>query len=212
MVLAGEALELVVVEQAVVGADAVLDGVEPFARQVGGGAVGEVAARRQRHAERGVAGPEEGEEDGLVGLGATVGLDVGEGAVEQLAGAVDGELLGDVDFRAAAVVAATGIALGIFVGQNRALGFEDCGGDDVLAGDELDAVLLAGEFAGQGRGELGVGFGQGGAEEAVEAHAGGGLLVHGMPLACWPVRCIVAGPTRCVRQAGRFVAHRGQSV
>ena len=57
----------------------------------------------------------------LVGLRAGVRLDVGERAVEQLAGALDGQLLGLVDLLAAAVVAPAGIALGVFVGEHRAL-------------------------------------------------------------------------------------------
>jgi hypothetical protein len=42
-------------------------------------------------------------------------------AAEQLLGALDGQRLGDVDELAAAVVAAARIALGILVGQHRAL-------------------------------------------------------------------------------------------
>ena len=54
----------------------------------------------------------------LVGLAARVRLHVGEAAVEQLLGAVDGELLGHVDVLAAAVVALAGIAFRILVGEH----------------------------------------------------------------------------------------------
>ena len=176
---AGELLELLVVEGAVIGADAVLYGVEPFAGEVRGGAVREVSAGGEAHAEDGVAGLEEGEEDGLVGLGAGMGLDVGVGAAEELLGAFDGEGLGAIDFDATAVVAATGVAFGIFVGEDRALGFEHRGGDDVLAGDQFDTVLLAAELGADGGGEFGIRFGKGGCEEAAEVGRCD-LFVHGV--------------------------------
>ena len=56
--------------------------------------------------------------------------------------ALDGQALDDVDELAAAVVAAAGIALGVLVGQHRALGGQDGGAGVVLRGDHLQAVLL----------------------------------------------------------------------
>ena len=50
-----------------------------------------------------------------------MGLDVGEGAPEQLLGALDRECLYGVRGGAALVIAAAGIAFRIFVGQDRAL-------------------------------------------------------------------------------------------
>ncbi len=55
--------------------------------------------------------------------------------------------LGDVDVLAAAVVALAGQALGVLVGQPRALGFHDRRRRVVLAGDQLDLVVLATPFA-----------------------------------------------------------------
>ena len=72
----------------------------------------------------GVARLGQREEDGLVRLRAGMGLDVGEGAIEQALGAIDGQLLDDVDILAAAVIALARIAFGIFVGEQRARGFE----------------------------------------------------------------------------------------
>ncbi len=141
--------------------------------------MGEVAAGGERHAEDSVAGLQEGEEHGAVGLGARVRLHVGEAAAEDLARAVDGQALGAVDLGAAAVVAAAGVAFGVLVGQDRALGVEHGGGDHVLARDQLDAVLLPGELGADGVGELGVGLGEGRVEETVLALAWGGLFVHG---------------------------------
>ena len=93
-----------------------------------------------------VARLEQREEHGLVGLGAGMGLDIGEAAVEEALGPVDGEFFGHIHIFAAAVVAPAGIALGVFVGQDRALGLQHGLGDDVLGGDELDIVLLAAEL------------------------------------------------------------------
>ena len=72
-----------------------------------------------------------------------MGLHIGEGAIEQALGAVDGELLDHVDILAAAVIALARIAFGIFVGEQRAGGVEHGLRDDVLRGDQLDLVLLA---------------------------------------------------------------------
>ena len=136
----------------------------------------------------------EGEEDGLVGLGAGMGLHVGEAAAEEGFGALDGEALGDVDLFAAAVVAAAGIALGVFVRQDAALGFEHRGGDDVLAGDEFDSVLLAALFAGDGRGEFRVGVREAGGEEARGGGHRGGFIVS---------RGVLRGCSRSVEDRGR---------
>ena len=56
-------------------------------------------------------------------------------------------VFGDVDIFAAAVIAPAGIALGIFVGQHRALRLQHRLRDDVLRGDQLDLFLLPEEFA-----------------------------------------------------------------
>src|SRR5258708_35032756 len=74
-------------------------------------------------------------------------LDVGERAVEQLAGALNGDLLGLVDLLAAAVVAPAWIAFGIFVGEHRARRLQHSARDDVLRSDELDLLALAMQLA-----------------------------------------------------------------
>ena len=70
-------------------------------------------------------------------------LHVGVVGAEELLGAVDGELLGDVDEFAAAVVALARIAFGVLVGEHRALGFEHARAGVVLRGDQLDVIFLA---------------------------------------------------------------------
>ncbi len=81
--------------------------------------------------------------DGGVGLRAGVRLHVGVVGAEQLLGAVDGQLLGDVDVLAAAVVALARIAFGVLVGQHRALRLEHARAGVVLRGDQLDVLFLA---------------------------------------------------------------------
>ena len=86
--------------------------------------VGEVAAVGELEAHQRVAGLEQRVVDRRVGLRARVRLDVGVLGAEQLLGAVDRQLLGDVDVLAAAVVALAGIPLGVLVGEHRALALE----------------------------------------------------------------------------------------
>ena len=119
-VLVGEPRDLVHVAAVVLAAHVVGDDLVELARDVQLHPVGEVAAVVERHAHDRVAGLEHRHVGGVVGLGAGVRLDVGVLGAEQLLGAVDRELLGDVDLLAAAVVAAAGVALGVLVGEHRA--------------------------------------------------------------------------------------------
>ena len=135
-------LDLVHVDAMGLAIDAVGDGMEPAPGQVDGRAVGEVAAGGEVEAHERVARLHQRQEHALVRLAARVRLDVGEAAVEQDAGALDRELFRDVDELAAAVIALARIALGVFVGQHRALRLEHGAGDDVLGGDQLDLVAL----------------------------------------------------------------------
>ncbi len=130
--LGRKVLHLIVVEGQILPADAVLHRVEPFAGLVRLRAVGQVPARVQRHAEDGVAGGEQRGEDALIGLTAGVRLHVGEAAIEELPGAVDGEILRDIDVLAAAVVAPPRIAFGVFVRHHAALRLHHGAADDVL--------------------------------------------------------------------------------
>ena len=103
----------------------------------------QVAALVEVETHEGVARLEHGEQHGLVGLRAGVGLHVGELGAEEMLHAVDGELFHLVHHLAAAVVALAGETLGIFVGEVTAHGRHDLVGNEVLAGDELHAPELA---------------------------------------------------------------------
>ena len=87
---------------------------------------------------------------------------------------VDGQALDGVDMFAAAVPAFAGIALGVFVGEHRALGLHHGGADKVLAGDQLDVLLLALLFQEEGAGDFGV--------HAAQTQRGGGgvMYFHGI--------------------------------
>src|SRR5262249_5408504 len=97
-----------------------------------------------------------------VGLRAGVRLhvDVFRAGEERL-DAVDGELLDDIDILTAAVPAATGITLGVFVREAGALRFHDGAGNEVFAGDEFDVLELARAVQTDGAGDFGIGFREG---------------------------------------------------
>lgn len=123
--------------------------------------MGQVAAVGQVQAEDGVAGLGQREQRGLVGGGTRVGLHVGVLGAEQLLDPVDGDLLGHVDVLAAAVVAAARVALGVLVGQDRALGLHDRDRSEVLRGDHLQRGLLAVQLGVDGGGDVRVELVQG---------------------------------------------------
>ena len=125
-----------------------------------------MAALVELHPEDPVAGLDDAEVGGHVGLGARVRLDVDVlGAGEQLQGPVAGEVLGDVDELAAAVIALAGQALGVLVRQPAALGLHDGGRRVVLRGDQLDLVVLAVALALHRGPQLGVDVGDRGAAD-----------------------------------------------
>ena len=142
-ILLREPLQLVVVEHLVVLADPVRDEVVELAGEVHRRPVREMAALVERETEHGVARLEDRGVRGHVRLRAGVRLDVRVGRAEERLRAVDRELLGDVDPLAAAVVALAGQALRVLVGEPRPLGLHDGAESVVLAGDQLDLVVLS---------------------------------------------------------------------
>ena len=182
LVLLGGRLERVHVDAVVVLGDAVGDRLEPLAGDVDLRAVGEMAAGGEVEAHERVARLQQRKEDALVGLAAGIRLHVGEADAEQLLGALDRERLGDVDELAAAVVAATRIAFGVFVGEDRTLRLHHGARDDVLRGDQLDLVTLTAELLLDGFRHLGVGGRQVSLEERRRIAPAGIGLGHGEPL------------------------------
>ena len=96
------------VDELVLAPHRVVRGLEPFAGHVDGRAVGEMAAGSEIEAHEGVAGLQQRQKHRLVHLAAGVRLHVGELRAEQFLGAIDRQLLGDVDPFAAAVIAMPG--------------------------------------------------------------------------------------------------------
>ncbi|MNM67033.1 hypothetical protein D3C81_785500 [compost metagenome] len=160
LVFNSQALDFVVVDQAV-GVDTVLDSVVQFARGADVGAVGQVTTVGQAHAQDGVTGRQQGQVNSSVSLRASVRLDVGVVGAKQFLGAVDGQLLDHVDVFAAAVVALAWVTFGVFVGQNRALGFHDSRAGVVFRRNQLDVLFLALSFLLHGGKEIGVVLGNG---------------------------------------------------
>ena len=97
-------------------------------------------------------------------------------------------VLGDVDVLAAAVVAPARQALGVLVGQHRALRLQHGAADDVLGRDQLDLVALAAELEPDRLGDLGIGVGQRGGEQRIrDGFRGGFGHGHcGSPGMVWP--------------------------
>ena len=77
-------------------------------------------------------------------------LDVGVLGPENLLGPLAGQFLGDVDELATAIVAMTGIALGIFIGKHAAHGLHHRGAGVVFRGDHFQAAPLPVDLAGDG--------------------------------------------------------------
>ena len=75
--------------------------------------------------EDGVARLKAGEVDCSIGLRAAVGLHVDVLRVKEFRGAVAGEVLDQVDNLASTVVALTGVALGVLVGEYRSDSLHD---------------------------------------------------------------------------------------
>ncbi len=103
--LTGDPCDLVHVDQAALAVDLVGGDVIEPARDIDLHAVGQVPAVCKGEAHDRVAWLQQGVVDGRVGLRARMRLDVGVLGAEQRLGAVDRQLLGDVDPLAAAVVA-----------------------------------------------------------------------------------------------------------
>ena len=191
LALVGDALDLVHVDEARLARDLVGRDVVQAPGHVELHAVREVAAVGQRQAHDRVARLQQGVVDGGVGLGAGVGLHVGVLGAEDRLGAIDRELLGDVDELAAAVVALAGIALGVLVGQHAALALEDRLRHEVLGGDHLERALLALELVLEDVGDLRVDLGQRTVEEV------GTQVGHGRSSAACGL-CPGAAAVRCV--------------
>ncbi len=115
-----------------------------------------MAAVRKRHAEHRLTGLQERHEDRHVRLCAGVRLHVCMLGAEELTAAIERERFSNVDPFAPAVVALSGISLGVLVGHHAAHRFANRPACVVLRRDQLEILSLAPLFAGDGGKDLGV--------------------------------------------------------
>src|SRR6185312_1597991 len=97
----------------------------------------------EAHAQDRVARLYQGEIGSGVCLRAGMRLHVRVIRTEERLGAIDRELLRDVDVFAAAVITLAGISFGVLVGQHGALRLEHPRAGVILGGNELNVLLLA---------------------------------------------------------------------
>ena len=115
-VLQRQLFHLVVVDGLGLGVHPIGHHVEKLAGEVHPRTVGQVPPGGEVHAHDRVPGREKREVNRHVGLGTGMRLHVGPGGAEELLRTLDGEAFHLVDELATAVVAATGVAFGIFIG------------------------------------------------------------------------------------------------
>ena len=163
--LFGEPLDLFHVDEMIVAPHAIRDDFEPLAGQIDGRTVGQVSAGGEIEAHERIAWLHQRHEDFGIGGGAGMRLHICEIAAEQAGHTFDRETLGDIDELAAAVIALSRQAFGVFVGEHRALRLKHGAADDILRRDQFDLVALAAELEPDGLGDLGVAFGERGREE-----------------------------------------------
>ena len=145
--LLGALPDLIVIDSLGLGVDAIEAGVEVFPGNGRLGAVGQVTAVAQIHAEDGITRLEESEIHRNIRLRAGVRLDIRMLRAEELHCPVARKVLDLVDILAAAVVSRAGIALSIFICEMAAHGLHHGGRNKVLRCDKLYMVSLALELA-----------------------------------------------------------------
>ena len=138
-----EGEHFVVVDEARLPGDAVVDDRVEAPGEIDLEAVREVATMIEPERQHGVPRLHQPEVHRHVRLRAGMGLDVRVLGTEQCPGPVDGELLDLVDDLAAAVVPLARIPLGILVGRHGADRLEHRRPREVLRRDQLDLVALA---------------------------------------------------------------------
>ncbi len=144
--LDGLLFELIVVDDFGIATDLIGGDVVELAGKVELVAVGKVSAMGQVKPENGIAGGEQGHECGSVGLGPGVGLDVCVIGTEEEFGAVAGEILDDIGVLATAVVAFTGVAFCVLIGENGTDRFKNGATDEVFGRDHLEPFVLTQDF------------------------------------------------------------------
>ncbi len=141
--LPGERQQLVIIDPLRLAIHAVRNDLEILAGEVQRMAVAQVPAAGEIHRQHRIAGRQDGAEDRHVRLGSGVRLHVHVLGAEQLLRPLDGQLLRRIDVLAPAVPTGIRIALGVLVRQHGALRLQHGEAGKVLAGDQLDILVLA---------------------------------------------------------------------
>ena len=137
------ALPLIIVDAAGFGIKAVGNRFVQDAGCIDRGSVGKVSAHGEVESHEDVARTEAGHDNGHIGLGTGVRLDIGVLGIIQFAETVDGELLNLVHHLAPAIIALSGIPFGVLVGADGAHGFHYLVGNIVFRGNQFKARRLA---------------------------------------------------------------------
>ena len=114
----------------------------------------QVAAFSQAHAHDGVAGLQQRQKNGLVGLRTRIGLNVHKLRAIKFFEPVNTKLLNHVDKFTAAVITLAWISFGVFVGQHRALHPHDSWAGVVFRSNQLNVLFLPMRFFQHGRPQL----------------------------------------------------------
>ena len=75
-----------------------------------------------------------------------MGLHIGVAGSEKRLDALQGQHFNFIGKLATAIIAPSGVALGVLIGQHRALRFKHRLRDDILRGNQFDLTLLAGQL------------------------------------------------------------------
>ena len=154
-----QSLNLVKINAMVIAAHTILHGIKPFAGLVWSRTMGQVSAGGEAHAQDRITGFDERLKHRLIGLRPGIGLHIGIGAIVKFTNTLDGKLFGHINMFATAIITPTGIALGIFIGQHRALHLHHRLGNNIFRGNQLNLVFLARQFAAQNAGNIRIAFG-----------------------------------------------------
>ena len=114
-----------------------------FTGNIHRGSVRKMPALLQVHAHDGIAGIEQGKEDGQVGIGAGMGLYIGMIGTEELAGTLTRDVFHNVHILAAAIITFAGKAFGILVGQDGSCRGEHGRTDNILGRNQFNIPALA---------------------------------------------------------------------
>src|SRR5947199_4209401 len=108
--------------------------------------VREVAAMREVETKYGIAWLQHSRIGFHVGLRSRVGLHISVLGAEKFFGALARQILHNVSEFTTPVIAFARISFGVFIREHRAHGFQHCFADEVLRGDQLQALVLPPDF------------------------------------------------------------------